>query len=324
MNKLTKLPKEDFLKIKNWIYRNARPLDIARWKYHFENGNREDIIIALSAYQNDDGGFGNTVEADSWNPNSSPFSTSTVIGILEEIGFHEQNHPLIKGILRYLDNTPEFTGKYWPAVIRSNNDYPHAPWWSFSANFEAEWGYTPTAKLAGFILRFADRGTAIYNKAATIAKEAIDKYLNGVTPDGKPYRSVPREAEVECFLYLLNSIIEINAMELGNTSELEKALREQAGMFIEKDTSKWNGYCWKPSAFINSPNSIFYKGNEEVMAAELDFILNNRNQDGVWNIPWNWGAYEREFAISENWWKATKGIEYLLLLKNFNRLEVNN
>ena len=35
------LSKSDFQSIKRWMYRNARPLDLARWQYHFENGNYE-------------------------------------------------------------------------------------------------------------------------------------------------------------------------------------------------------------------------------------------------------------------------------------------
>lgn len=41
-----------------FILRNARPIDLAVFKYYFENGSKEDVITALSAYQNPDGGFG--------------------------------------------------------------------------------------------------------------------------------------------------------------------------------------------------------------------------------------------------------------------------
>jgi hypothetical protein len=67
--------REDYMKIKNWIYRNGRPIDLARWQYHFENVTKDNVITALAAYQNPDGGFGHGLEADSWNPNSSPIQT---------------------------------------------------------------------------------------------------------------------------------------------------------------------------------------------------------------------------------------------------------
>lgn len=33
-----KLSEREFKGIRNWVYRNARPVDLARWEYHFEEG----------------------------------------------------------------------------------------------------------------------------------------------------------------------------------------------------------------------------------------------------------------------------------------------
>ena len=59
-------------KARAFVYRNARPLDIARWQYHFESGSSDAVLKALATYQNADGGFGHALEPDAWNPNSSP------------------------------------------------------------------------------------------------------------------------------------------------------------------------------------------------------------------------------------------------------------
>jgi hypothetical protein len=72
-----------FEKVRQFIYRNARPLDIARFQYHFENGTKEAVLTALVAYQNADGGFGRALEPDSWNPNSVP------IRLYEKAGFEQ-------------------------------------------------------------------------------------------------------------------------------------------------------------------------------------------------------------------------------------------
>ena len=45
-------------KARRFVHLNARPLDFARWRYHFENGSAEDVLRILAFYQNDDGGFG--------------------------------------------------------------------------------------------------------------------------------------------------------------------------------------------------------------------------------------------------------------------------
>jgi hypothetical protein len=299
------------------MYRNARPLDIARWQYHFENGNKEAVLSVLSAYQNEDGGFGNAIEPDLWNPNSSPYSTHIAINILEEIKFRDRNHDFIKKILKYLEATSDFDGEYWTTIISSNKNYPHAPWWVDSTY---DWGYTPTALFAGFILFYANKDENIYKKAEKIAEVAINKYLFGTMQNGEAYNSVRREGEIQCFNKMLKFLENTKIGHKYNIAETKIVLNKQAEIFIEKDDAKWNQYCWKPSHFIKSPDSIFYSGNEKAIDTELNYILNKRNNEGIWDITWAWGAYEKEFSVSENWWKANIIIENLHLLKNFGRL----
>lgn len=100
-----------FQKAKEFIYRNARPLDLARFRYHFENGSTEDVLNALAFYQNEDGGFGHALEPDSWNPNSSPIQTWYATEILREIGFTDSSHPITAGILKYLESGRDFDGR---------------------------------------------------------------------------------------------------------------------------------------------------------------------------------------------------------------------
>ena len=120
-----------FEKAQNFIYRNARPLDLARWQYHFENGSQEAVLKALAAYQNQDGGFGHGLEADSFNPDSSPIQTWTATEILREVGVTDGKNPVIQKILAYLESGADFDAvrKQWLNTIPSNNEYPCAIWW---------------------------------------------------------------------------------------------------------------------------------------------------------------------------------------------------
>ena len=146
------LTNKSYFEIRNWLYRNARPLDIARWQYHFENGSKEAVLEALATYQNENGGFEHALEADAWNPNSAPIQTMCATEILREISFSDRQHPIIKGILKYLDSGAEFNGKLWNNTVLSNNDYPHAPWWHTNSKSACHTDYNPTACLAGFAL----------------------------------------------------------------------------------------------------------------------------------------------------------------------------
>lgn len=108
---MRKLSTIDFQEIRFWMYRNARPIDLAIWQYHFDKGSKEAILSALSAYQNSDNGFGRALDADNWNPNSSPYTTGIAITILDEIKISDTQHPLVKGILAYLDNRVYFSSR---------------------------------------------------------------------------------------------------------------------------------------------------------------------------------------------------------------------
>lgn len=149
--------KEVYLKARGFIYRNARPLDLARFRFHFEAGKKEDVLSVLSYYQNADGGFGHALEPDAWNPASSPIQTWAATEILREIEFFDGGCSLIKGILDYLENTPYFDGHFWANIIPSNNLHPHAPWWRKGEDAPHD-DYNPTAALAGFILRCGRKG----------------------------------------------------------------------------------------------------------------------------------------------------------------------
>ena len=159
---------------RNFIYKNARPLDIARWKYLFENGSREDVLIALAVYQNEDGGFGNSLEPDCWNPNSSPIQTWVATEIIKEINLNDKNHPTIQGILNYLSSGKDFDGHTWSNTVATNNDYPHAPWWNFETFKETS--YNPTACFIGFILKFADKNSKLFELDCILAKEAYSYF----------------------------------------------------------------------------------------------------------------------------------------------------
>lgn len=92
-------------------------------------------------------------------------------------------------------------------------------------------------------------------------------------------------------------------------------------MLLERDAGDWSGYSCKPSAFIKNPESLGFADNAALVRKELDYTLEIRNAEGLWDLTWSWAAYEQAFAVSENWWKASIAIEKLLLLRAFGRLD---
>ncbi len=302
MNKL------DVNKIRNWMYRNARPLDLAKWQYHFEGGSQSAVLNMLKIYQNDDGGFAHALEPDCWNPISSPLQTWTATEILYEISCDSSE--VIDGILRYLDSGLSFENNRWLNTIASNNDYPRAPWWQHREDEDYNLEFNPSAALAGFCLKYADSDTPLFEKAKVIVIEAVEFILAS--------DKLVEMHELACFTRLYDYLVESKLDDIVDNDAFKNKLIDQVDESLERDSSKWpNNYVCKPSQLFMTKDSIGYKGNEAVVDIELKFINETRNSDGIWDIPWAWTDYDKEFAISEIWWQSYVCIKNMLVLRNF-------
>lgn len=296
----------DMEQARNFIYRNARPLDLARWQYLFEDGGRENVLNILASYQNEDGGFGHALEPDCWNPNSSPVQTWVATEIIRETGLNDAQHPIIQGILRYLASTGDFDGHTWSNTISSNDLYPHAPWWEDTP--DAEVSYNPTACFIGFLLKYADADSELYQTALRLAEEAYAYFR-----EQYPMESMHT---VSCFVELYEYLRECKCSENTNLEEFEDLLQKQIKNVLTQDTSVWSvEYVCKPSLFIHSKQSIFYPENRELCEFECKFISETQEADGTWKITWEWGTYPEEWQISKNWWKSD------LIIKNIRFLD---
>ncbi len=300
--------------VKCWMYQNARHLELCLWHYFFENGTQETVIEALMQYQNEDGGFGHALEVDNWNPNSSPITTQHALKILRAIGFYDQNHPIYKGIWKYLNAEKDLLVYGWRFTVPSNDLYPHAPWWNYNeAENEKEY-FGVTAELVAFILKFGDEESALYERAFTLSKQLMEMFIADETYG---------DMGVEGYITLIETIEELKIPPYDYKS-LTELLIHKVSSVIERDMDKWQYYSPRPSKYIHSPQSIFYKGNEEIVHKEIQYLLDTKPNNDVWGITWTWfdnmEKYAKEFAISENWWKGYCVIEKMLFLRAFNVL----
>lgn len=301
-------------KARTYIYRNARALELARFQYHFENGSKEAVLTALSFYQNEDGGFGHGLEADSWNPNSAPVQVQTAINILREIDFEEKEHPITQGILNFLASGKCFDGHFWYTGLKSNNDYPHAPWWY--SEKDGPWNgddYNPTAALAGFAVCYADKESELYETGCRIAKEAYDQFIFGKRKNDKH--------TICCYVQMLDYLKKARETELVDLLVLEAALCRSVKESITQDKEKWEGgYVCRPSQYFHSQNSIFYQDNKEIADYECNFIRRSQLEDGSYPVPWDWADYPEEWAISKVRWKTEITLLNLLYMKGMGRI----
>lgn len=304
-----------YVKARDFIYKNARPIDMARWKYLFENGSKEAVLEALSTYQNEDGGFAHALEPDCWNPHSSPVQTWVATEIIKEIQLEDRNHPIVLGILKYLASGKDFNGHTWANTVISNNDFPHAPWWEYEP--QQDLSYNPTACLIGFILKYADQGSQIYELACQLAQEAYSYFQEHFPLDSMH--------TVSCFVELYEYMQACQFTQLLDMEEFKTLLTQQIQHVITYETSKWAiEYVCKPSLFISSKTSDFYEQNQKICQFECEFILDTQEADGTWAITWSWDDYPEQWAITKNWWKSDWIIKYVKFLKEFHHSSTNS
>lgn len=300
----------NFEKSKEFIYRNARSLDFLRWKYHFEGGSKEDVISALAAYQNHDGGFAHALEADCLNENSSPLQTWVATRIIAEIDLKDRDHPLIVGILNYLDSKHEFNGHLWHGLktVKSNNDYPHAPWWSYTSEIESH--YNPTASLLGFIMKYAEKESDLYKLGTQLLGEAFH-YLESNCPLESMHESA-------CFVELYEYLQSLETFDIIDLKAFKGLIIKQMNSVLSFEIDTWaSDYVCKPSLFIKSKESDFYSEYRELCDFEVFFISQTQKEDGTWSINWAWNDYLEEWQISQHWWKSDMIIKNCLFYQNF-------
>lgn len=297
--------------VRNWMLRNARTVELALWRCHFEHGNPRDVADALLAYQNEDGGFGHALEPDNWNPASTPIATWTAIKYMLQVGFTDMTHPAYQGAWRYLASGKDREDYGWRFSVPGNDNWPRAPWWSYGEDNNRRYYANVTVGLTAFILRYG-QDVALRAVAENYAKNLLALLMD---------KGAAGEA-LEGYDFLLE------AMEYSGMAVSQDAwamLRQRQNAAIGRDVAQWKNYVPRPSRFIHDVKSPLYKGNEDIVRTEVKYLKETRQSGGVWPITWTWfdlmPQYGAEFAISENWWKGLVAIENMLFLKAFDKGE---
>lgn len=300
--------------IKTWMYQNARPIDLGLWQYFFEDGDKKIVVEALMNYQNEDGGFGHALEADNWNPNSTPITTQHALKILRLVDFLDMRHPIYQGIWKYLNAEKDLLEYGWRFTVPSNEDYPHAPWWNYSEAENKKEYFGVTAELTAFILKYGEQESSLYQKALKFTDQLINLFIAD---------KISGDMGIKGYITLIDTLKELGVKQYDEKL-LKQLLQQKVNESIEHDIDKWQYYGKRPSDYIHSSESVFYSANAEIVQKELQYLIDTKPENDVWGITWTWfdnmEKYSREFAISENWWKGYCVIEKMLFLRAFDKI----
>ncbi|MBS6179421.1 MAG: hypothetical protein KH921_01285 [Erysipelotrichaceae bacterium] len=289
------------------MHRNARGLELAKWRFYFEGGDAESVIDELQYYQNTDGGFGHALEADCWNPASAPSQMFYAIHILHELAYQDTTHPVIQNMLRYLESGKDMVDGFWVSILPSNNQYPHAPWWTKTdrKTFDV---YMPNADICWFILKFAQKDSPLYDRAVSMVQRMLNLFLsqNEVEPHS-----------LESMMFLLRELQKTDS-SCGQLEDAATAhgIQLMRGL-IEVNPDTWTAYCITPSFFIHDRLHPLYPEYRELLKLEVQRLMETRDADGCWDINWVWQEYESAYRLSANWWKSSVTMQKLMLYETF-------
>lgn len=295
-------------KAKKFILENARPLELAIYKYFFENESNQAVIDELLKFQNADGGFGNALEPDSFNPNSTPGTTNDAITTLCRVNALDKDSEIVKGIVRYLDSHDSFDEdkKRWLFAIDSNKDYPHAIWWEKKGDGIS--GFNPSVSLAAFMVCYGNR-TPLNEE---IIKDGFEYLKNAeeVSGDG-----------LNCFLLAYEHLRTNGINDIVDLDLFKDLLCNAINNTICKDIEKYGvEYIPMPSSiFAGTYLELVTQEIKSLIIAEKDILGELQMDDGGFDITWKWYTpYPDEYEQARTWWRPRITIEKLL----FNEVQI--
>lgn len=283
--------------IRNRLFREGRPLDVARWSFHFEDGSAKEVLKALKVYQNSDGGFAHGLEPDLLTQDSGSINTWMATRILREIKIPDLADKLIADLCNYLKASyVENLG--WPAIEPDFVEEDLAPWWRSKGEAEF-WGYNPSVELSAFLSLVLDPADDFYLVNEAFLSQALAAFMER-EPDMHELSNfaacgdmLPRHRLPEDYL----EKVVADLMELLKSGE---------------------DYSATPATILTSRQSPYYPAMAAEAEAYRDALEASVLADGSWPIPWRWGQAEPPLD-NQRRWKSAMTLTNMLYLQGFRQ-----
>jgi len=302
------LPNAAFLAARRFIETTARPLEVARLRFHFDQASSESVRTALDACRNADGGFGHALEPDLRAAESSALCTSLALQVLRATRAPSTQAYGSASIV-YLLNCREQQNAVWRIIPKSAERSPHAPWWNQIGREEAFEGFSlnPTAEILGYLYEYR---YLVPEAVLTLVSEHVLRHICGL--------QTIEMHELLCSLRLLQTEVLPETFR----ERLHSEVRRLMDQIIALDPAQWREYCLRPLQVVDCPESPFLAGREDAVAANLDYEIAAQGAAGSWTPTWTWGdAFPDDWKLARQEWEGIITLEKLLLLQRFHRIE---
>jgi hypothetical protein len=214
-----------------FIWNNARLLERRLFSFLFKGAAGQNVIAALSAYQNEDGGFGNALEPDKRTPSSQPIDQEFALRILDDVGFDAE---IAGKVCDFLMSIATDEGGV-PFVLPSVRNAPRAEWWNTEDNPPAS--INPTASIAGLLQKYKFQHVWV-EKATEYSWRKIEELENG------------SEHDLLCAALFLEHVPDRDRAE-KSFQHIGEQIKERAAFDPQAP-----GYTFKPLTWAPTPNSL--------------------------------------------------------------------
>ncbi|MEI5034796.1 hypothetical protein RB201_25250 [Streptomyces sp. S1A(2023)] len=260
-----------------FIWLTARVLEQRRFAHDFLDGDPDAVESALSAYQNEDGGYGHALEPDLRGPVSQPLHTAHALSVLDSIDRCAGQR--VERICRFLTDVSTREGGALPALLPTQRGYPAAPFIPIVDDPPAE--LLATGPVVGLL-----HGNQVWHawlfRATDFCWSAVE-----ALEQSHPY-------EIEAAVAFLDCAPDRARAEVA-ADRLGRLVREQRLAVLDPSrraecpvaTGYAPGEHHFPHDYARTPGSLARRWfTDEELERSLDHLAAEQQDDGGWPVTW--------------------------------------
>ena len=273
---------------REFLWTNARLLERRIYECRFEGGPGADVVAAVRAYQNPDGGFGHGLEPDLRAPGSQPIHVEIALQALRDVGARDED--LALRACAFLDGVANPDGAVSPALPGAA-DHPCAD------HFALDWAVTPdvnpTAAIAAH-LHALDVTHPWLDRATAWCLAAIEE------------RTFQSAHTLRSALHLVEGRAALRDRVLGQLATAE-------WFTLDVPVTEYTQTPLHMAPTPDGPARAFFA--DDVIDAHLDDLIARQQDDGGWPIYWKAPG---PAAVCE--WRGRWTLDALLVLRAYGRI----
>ena len=303
------LPRERFDAAVAFVRKTGRPLDVALLNQGLGEGPSEAALVALSEFQNPDGGFGHGLEGDSQGPASTALSTSVALRLLLRLSAPAR-HPMVAGALGWLGDSLDADRCVWWIVGPGHGHAPHAPWMTWSedaiggealAGAKQGFRFNPTAELLGQLYAFREAAPGgLIERVEARFRETVDATS-----------TIDSAYDLKC------------AAKLAETPAAPADLRRDVDALVRRSIeaqANWDEHL-SPLELAPTPASLFADAVAGRVEPALAALIAAQETDGGWPLFWDWAFVDKAaWAKAKRDWRGALTRETVETLRAYGRI----